>query len=90
MKSSAFIGVYLRLIIAVALALGAGIAAAQSYPAKPIRIVVPYPPGGGTDVVARTLAQKMHETLGQPALVDNRAGANGRTRAVNRVPACGM
>ena len=77
-------------VAALTLTLAAGIAAAQNYPAKPIRIVVPYPPGGGTDVVARTIAQKMHETLGQPAVVDNRAGANGRTRAVNRVPACGM
>ncbi len=50
---------------------------AQNYPAKPIRIVVPYPPGGGTDVVARTLAQKMTEVMGQQVLVDNRAGANG-------------
>ena len=53
-----------------------GAAHAQSYPAKPIRIIVPYPPGGGTDVVARTLAQKMTEGMGQPVLVDNRPGAN--------------
>ena len=50
---------------------------AQSYPNRPLRIVVPYPPGGGTDVVARTLAQKMNEMMGQPVIVDNRAGANG-------------
>ena len=50
---------------------------AQSYPNRPIRLVVPYPPGGGTDVVARTLAQKMNEVMGQPVIVDNRAGANG-------------
>ncbi len=49
---------------------------AQSYPAKPIRIIVPYPPGGGTDVVARTLAQKMTEVMGQQVIVDNRPGAN--------------
>ena len=49
----------------------------QAYPNRPIRIVVPYPPGGGTDVVARTLAQKMNEVMGQPVIVDNRAGANG-------------
>jgi tripartite-type tricarboxylate transporter receptor subunit TctC len=53
-----------------------GDAHAQTYPAKPIRIIVPYPPGGGTDVVARTLAQKMTEVMGQPVIVDNRAGAN--------------
>ncbi|MEQ1776071.1 MAG: tripartite tricarboxylate transporter substrate binding protein [Burkholderiales bacterium] len=55
----------------------ADIAIAQSYPNRPIRIVVPYPPGGGTDVVARTLAQKMTEVMGQQVIVDNRAGANG-------------
>ncbi|HTD91129.1 MAG TPA: tripartite tricarboxylate transporter substrate binding protein [Burkholderiales bacterium] len=54
-----------------------GAAYAQSYPNRPIRIVVPYPPGGGTDVVARTLAQKMTEVMGQQVIVDNRPGANG-------------
>lgn len=49
---------------------------AQNYPVKPIRIIVPYPPGGGTDVVARTLAQKMTEVMGQQVIVDNRPGAN--------------
>jgi tripartite-type tricarboxylate transporter receptor subunit TctC len=49
----------------------------QNYPARPIRVVVPYPPGGGTDVVARTIAQKMTESMGQPLVVDNRSGANG-------------
>jgi len=54
-----------------------GTANAQHYPSRSIRIVVPYPPGGGIDVVARTLAQKMNEVMGQPVMVDNRAGANG-------------
>lgn len=52
-------------------------AQAQTYPVKPIRIVVPYPPGGGTDLIARTLAQKMSEGMGLQVLVDNRPGANG-------------
>ncbi len=65
--------------------------AAQTYPARPIRVVVPYPPGGGTDVVARTIAQKLTEFLGQPAVVDNRAGANGiiGTDVVAKAPADG-
>jgi tripartite-type tricarboxylate transporter receptor subunit TctC len=50
---------------------------AQGFPARPIRIIVPFPPGGGTDVVARTVAPRMSEILGQPIVVENRAGAGG-------------
>lgn len=59
------------------LAICASFALAQSYPAKPIRIIVPYPPGGGTDLAARLISQKLTEKLGHTFLVENRAGANG-------------
>ncbi len=63
---------------------------AVDYPNRPLRFVVPFLAGGPSDVLARTLAQKMNQDWGQPVVVDNRAGAAGRTRAVNRAPACGM
>ena len=58
-------------------ALLCGAASAQTYPAKPVRLVVPYAAGGPVDDVARVIGQRLTETWGQPALVDNRAGAGG-------------
>ena len=52
-------------------------ATAQPYPNKPIKFIVPYPPGGNTDIVGRTFAQKLSERLGQPVVVENRGGAAG-------------
>ena len=75
----------------VAAALACGTALAQGFPARPIRIVVPFPPGGGTDVVARAVAPGMSQILGQPVIVENRAGAGGNigTEAVAKAPADG-
>ena len=66
-------------------------ALAQSFPSKPVRVVVPFPPGGGTDIVARTVTPKMAELLGQPFIIENRAGAGGNigTEAVAKSPADG-
>ena len=66
-----------RLFVFVALALLAGAASAQSYPSKPVRVVIPWPPGGSNDVVGRIVTQKVGENLGQQFIVDNRAGAAG-------------
>ena len=64
---------------------------AQAYPGKPIRIVVPYSAGGGTDIVARAVGQKLSEAWGQSVIVDNRAGASGMigAEAVAKAPADG-
>jgi tripartite-type tricarboxylate transporter receptor subunit TctC len=77
----------------VALALGllaCGVAAAE-YPDKPIRLVVPFPAGGGADTIARTITPRLAQILGQAVIVDNRGGAGGNVgaEAVARAPADG-
>jgi tripartite-type tricarboxylate transporter receptor subunit TctC len=71
---------------------GPGVALAQqTYPAKPVRMVVPFPPGGAADILGRVLAQKLTEPLGQQVIVDNRAGASGNigAEAVAKAPGDG-
>ena len=79
-----------RAVALAGLLCAACVAAAQDYPRRPIRMIVGLPPGGSTDIMGRMLAAKLSERFAQQVVVDNRTGASGRTRAVNRAPACGM
>jgi tripartite-type tricarboxylate transporter receptor subunit TctC len=65
-----------RLLVALACCALTVVAHAQTYPSKPVRIIVPYAPGGTTDIVGRQMGQKLSESLGQPVLIENRTGAN--------------
>ena len=69
--------VYARTLMVLLLAASSHGANSQTFPSKPVRLVVPYPPGGNVDIVGRLLVPKMSEALGQPVVVDYRAGANG-------------
>ncbi len=66
-----------RLWILLALLIGANVAMAEAYPMRTVKIVVPYPPGGGTDMIARMVGQRLSTKWGQPVVVENRAGATG-------------
>jgi tripartite-type tricarboxylate transporter receptor subunit TctC len=67
----------LLLLLAMTLGFGSGPGSAQPYPSRPVKLIVPYPAGGNTDIVARLYAQKLAERLGQPVVIDNRGGAAG-------------
>jgi tripartite-type tricarboxylate transporter receptor subunit TctC len=83
---------YLLLALAGLLTSAGQSAVAQAWPNKPIRIVVPYTPGGSSDIIARIISQPLSEALKQPVIVENRPGANGNTgtEAVAKSPADGL
>src|ERR1700751_1409402 len=65
------------LVIAATMMVPVAAHVADIYPNRPIRLIVPYPPGGGTDIVGRVLSDKLREGLGQPIVIENRGGAGG-------------
>lgn len=81
----------IRIAAAILATMVAGLAAAQTYPVKPVRVVIPWPPGGSNDIVGRIVAQKLSELSGQQFIVDNRGGASGivGSEAVAKSPADG-
>ena len=72
---------FIRCAAAAAGAIVACAAAAQSFPSKPIRVIIPFVAGGSSDIVGRAIGSKFHELLGQPAVVENKPGANGAIAA---------
>src|SRR5215212_6107085 len=66
-----------KMLVAIALAVGASAANAQTYPSRPINMIVPFPPGGNTDIMARALQNEMSRTLGQTVVIVNKGGAAG-------------
>jgi tripartite-type tricarboxylate transporter receptor subunit TctC len=78
-------------LVVLAMALTTAVYAAEPYPSKPVRLIVPYPPGGGSDITGRAIGAKLNEYLGQTIVIDNRPGANGLigTQLSARAPADG-
>src|SRR5881396_642490 len=71
----------IKAILIAALLVVSTASSAQSYPSKPIHIIVPYPAGGTSDILARTIGQRLSESFGQPVIVENKPGANGNVGA---------
>ena len=71
----------MRVLVSIVALLTAGLVSAQTYPARQVRIVVPFPPGGTSDILARTIGARLGEPLGQPVVVENRPGAGGNIAA---------
>ena len=82
-KKGAFVIKAICVGVILALSSASAVVLAQSFPNKPIRIVVPFPAGGPIDMTTRPLAQKMSDGLGVPVVIDNRGGANGNIGAEN-------
>lgn len=67
----------MKILLAVVLSLLTALVCAQGYPTKPVKLIVPFPPGGNTDIVGRLITQKLSEAFGQQFYVENRGGAGG-------------
>ena len=77
-KASAVLGMLSKLAVAILIAFSGTASAAEAYPDRPITLIVPYAAGGSSDVLGRLLAERMSKSLGQPIVIDNRAGAGSR------------
>jgi tripartite-type tricarboxylate transporter receptor subunit TctC len=71
----------MRLVAALLLFLASALAGAQDWPSRPVRLILPFPPGGGTDILGRLIAERLSASLGQPVVTENRGGAGGNVGA---------
>ena len=91
MRSKCSAAALAAVVMAGLLSVSAASASAQNYPTRPVTLVMPYPPGGGTDFIARTLTQRLEKKIGQPIILEYRPGAGSAIAAtyVSRAPADG-